>query len=109
MKEIKFRQYIKGIWHFWGFLENGVFIGPANNTSSEEQQEESQQFTGLKDKNGKEIYEGDIMSSEMGNGRITWVECSGKFVLEGDNFLINPWDGYEVIGNIFENKDLLNK
>jgi len=74
------------------------------------------QYTGLKDKNGKEIYEGDIVKSKSHglNYEIKFIE--GGFCADKDNIYI-PTDinhfypstgcDIEIIGNIYENPDLL--
>jgi uncharacterized phage protein (TIGR01671 family) len=67
------------------------------------------QFTGLKDKNGVDIYEGDLLKRL--NGAIDRVEFdTGQFVVvhkNGDSDYIAVKNKFEVIGNIYENPELL--
>lgn len=69
-----------------------------------------QQFTGFYDKNGQEIYEGDILQNL--NGDFFTVEFNQHRELFGFgdvNGFYLPDDCGEVVGNIFENPELLNE
>lgn len=79
------------------------------------------QYTGLKDKNGQRIFEGDVI--ECHTGRVVTVkfgqhmdeeygtEAYGWFVSDNDGSLSfgEDWSGHEVIGNIHDNPELLKE
>lgn len=74
------------------------------------EQIEIMQFTGLHDKNGKEIYEGDIVEHFNGVQVVEWCEDNASFQMNlNDNVFDQElfWDGLkvEVIGNIYENPE----
>lgn len=90
---------------------------------------EFMQYTGLHDENGKEIYEGDIIefSYDMFVGNFNTFVAKGKVIFEEGAFYVEIFenerttegeayllysinlDTIEVIGNIYENKELLNE
>jgi len=113
---IKFRCWdgIRKIWHEFtiGNLLKGS-IGQYGVDSISADWDKIYQFTGLTDKNGKEIYEGDIVEHEKRIHTIVFSRCgftiANKKGLYPASLQYLPVfaDKIEVIGNIYENPELL--
>jgi|LakMenEpi03Aug12_release.lakeMendotaPanAssembly.Ray.scaffolds.fasta_scaffold496970_2 hypothetical protein len=119
-RELKFRVWLHDTKE-WG---NVSCIEVFNSTGKleylyQDQPYTIQQYTGLKDKNGKEIYEGDICNAGMVTGPIDFI--IGGFSLASnplieflpkDACIFSPdydpsWIDVEVIGNIMQNPELI--
>ena len=142
MREIKFRAWDKKlkkmfeyelVWSKYVNHEEISFITPIGignpNEECIENPSDLMQFTGLFDKNGTPIYEGDIVKYVAGKnyqttGVVTWADDKNSFNLKTyplmcafvihnekenktDKFEWDETDYMEVIGNIYENPTLL--
>lgn len=119
MREIKFRVWSKHTkkMFYEGFYisQNGDLFQNDSLDYKNKDSFEVMQYTGLKDKNGKDIYERDILKVTTVRGDTRWqMEVdfeNGCFALkEGPELWKLKYDypNHEVIGNIYENPELLN-
>lgn len=71
------------------------------------------QFTGLYDKNGKEVFEGDVVKLPAGNMRVSFSDGAFVLIPPKTNVIYEALglieDEYEIIGNIHENPELLEQ
>ena len=117
MREIKFKAFDKKKKDFV-FYPNGiqtmVMLDGSKVITIDDEDVEFLLFTGIKDKNGVEIYEGDIVNYLGKNYTIVYDESIASFVLKEakqDGWCLggNEWKNLEVVGNIFENHELLEQ
>ena len=129
MREIKFRAYHKERKEMFeiasiDFEEKKAALsnGTIKLLNVDFKQFELLQYTGLKDKNGKEIYEGDIIKYKFPYDRklkhispVKFLETEASFGIkdrygnETQLYRITANNYFEVIGNIYENKNLLEE
>ena len=125
MREIKFRAWDKENEKMMKVsslhLENKEISVKENGTFHLFRMQDLMQFTGVKDKNGKEIYEGDIVLIKL-DETSTWYKTvvgfkKGAFIanlIDKEDYVYIfhhgfTDDDFEIIGNIYENKSLLEE
>ncbi|MGG0610969.1 YopX family protein [Bacillus altitudinis] len=124
MREIKFRAFEKHSQRMFYNVQSGIYMDPDEFESFNDilglARYKVMQLSGLKDKNGDEIYEGDfvkIISPYYGQEIIATVRYENSlasFVFEtgedrGYSRIDASFKDIEVVGNIYEDPDLLEE
>lgn len=111
MREIKFRAWDKEAHKFWWWEDLKTKIANFFGLDFLD----VHQYTGLKDKNGKEIYESDICKT-VDSSKKEWIApivyTEGYFCFNSNYDTIltqSACNKYEIIGNIWETPELLTK
>ena len=104
MRQLKFRAWHKDSREMLYSSPENIFVW-----QHEGQPIEIMQFTGLLDRNSKEIYEGDIVKRSKVY-KVSWSDESAAFVCDNETTkfpigLYATHNDYEVTGNVFENKE----
>jgi hypothetical protein len=118
-REYKFRMWQGGRFSYWGF-DKDCFMGLGDDNAEpltlKQKQERSQQFTGLKDRSGKKIFEGDVVKCINGHiGVVEWENHDACFNVTGYYNCSNYFptmafmegQPVEIIGNIHESPELV--
>lgn len=106
MREIKFRAWDgKEMWTGFHILADNIIVPLAYRKTKVAL--EFMQYTGLKDKNGAEIYEGDICQANgIGPGTIKKVVSFSTGQFKFEHTPVADYLNVEIIGNIYEHPEL---
>lgn len=115
MREIRFRAWVKNEYEGDSLVEYmekdaSCFVNPFED--HEDGEIILMQYTGLKDKNGVEIYEGDIFKAPHDFGPVGMHDRVAQVsfdIIRGYQWEYWDLDKIEVIGNIYENPELLER
>lgn len=109
VSDIKFRQWVMGRWHLWGYID-GTFICPVTNNVTDPV---NCRPTHLKDKDGWLIWEGDVVKFDVVGAFDLPPEhrLIGLVSIGPNGVAFGQWDStcctnMNVVGNIYEHPEL---
>ena len=116
MREIIFRgkRLDHGEWVSGTMYRIAIDLNPfimeedKHGCSYEVDEETVGQYTGMNDKNGQRIFEGDIISLRTGRPHVVRFK-DGAFILEDSAIPMSFAIKFEIIGNIYDNPELLKE
>lgn len=120
MREIKFRAWLKEHKSMIDVMEIDIdnqtifyyWFGDHDGRFENFNKIDLMQYTGLEDKNNKEIYEGDIIKFLNSIFEVIWCNEKASFMLKNKeykeflNFIYENNNGMEIVGNIYQNLEL---
>lgn len=104
----KVRVWDKVFNNYWtdeGIKENAAWLLFPDNGNIDDI--EIEQCTGLKDKNGKLIFEGDVVSLDKYNYSVLWNDCWCASRKRSEQITHVNSSCFKIVGNIHENPELL--
>ncbi len=113
MREILFRgKDIYGKWHYGDLINLTSEIKQICNHAMLEHAHSVNpdtvgQYTGVADRNGNRIFEGDIVKDKTFLGVVLYDNSEGRFYVDLGADTSSLWCDFEIIGNIHDNPDIV--
>jgi len=108
-RELLFDRYVINNQGGFSRRENVTYVNPDIPEEEAKYPSFTVQYTGVKDMNGVKIFEGDIVRESPKTGRIDYIIVQYGISLFGAGFTFYKSRNYEILGNVFQNPELVEK